>query len=188
MSAEIPVAVFQQPILTGRRPDNTLDPAIAGLDRITTQDWVVGRHQGFVSLDYGHLYTPGGATADTSLVPIRSLLIGRFYRNANLDLDQLVVHGEVENRPSGGSHQWSYNKSDTGWVPFVLDGSLASWFGGNAGKFVLNVADVVDNWISVRLLLTVVAADDGSPGTSADGVRVFSAGAWLENSTLPVIG
>jgi len=187
MAAEVPMAVYQEPILTGRRPDNTLDPAIAGLDRITTQDWVVGRHQGFISMEYGHLYTTGGVGIDPSLPTVRSLIIARFFRNSIIDLDQLVVHGEIRNE-FGGSHEWAYNKNDFSWIPFTLDGSLGSWFGASAGKFVLNISDVVNNWISVRLTLTVTPANDSSPTSSEDGVRIFSAGAWLENSTLPVIG
>jgi hypothetical protein len=175
MAAEIPVAVFEETILTGRLPDNSLDPDVAGLDRITTEDWYVGRHQGISGFEYGHL------TDNIVTPPItRELIICRYFRNANLDLDRLVVFGEITNAASG-THVWEYNKSGAGWVVFVLGGGLASWFGGTAGLFALDISDVIDNWISVRL---TVNAD---PVNFSNGVRVFTAGAWLENSTLQVL-
>jgi hypothetical protein len=173
MATDLPQVSYKQQVKSGRNPDGTRhdgagDP-LMGLDRITTEDWEIGRVA-------AHLSCLFSINTAVTLYPIR------FYRTAEhhaSGLDQLTVFGEIE---TSGTYTLEYRLGDGNpWVVFALAGaSVSQWHPGSTerGTFAINLTSVVNDWVTVKI---------DNQAVFLGRTTVWSLGGWLEAPTLPVI-
>jgi hypothetical protein len=170
MATDLPEARYREQVLSGRdagggRHDGAGNP-LPGMDRITTEDWEIGRVAGHLSIPY--------VGAVTGFNPIRYY---RTQQHHDAGVDRLVIFGELTASGGGSGYQLAYRLGDAAaFTPFVLGGAdLTQWYGGSDfGTLNLDITSVIEDWITLSLIVT---------GT----VYVFDLGGWLESSTLPVI-